>query len=596
MRTIKPATNSGVMQWGEDKFENRLAQEDLCNLRRNVSSGIMATAVNALLLAVVFWSLASKLLILGWLGVIAAISGCGLWRLAKASAGPGIDPAEAHRWTIELSIGLLLMGALWGGSSFIFLAADDANYRLIFMLVFASMIAGATISFSTLHFAALAFIVPATLLMTSCFVLLGDPGSLTAAGFVMLFSLFMLFITITSNRPSRGYFRTHFRLANLIDQYLESGVHGLATADSLEHGRASASSVETKLVGLDSVLRAILYQAPMVVIFADLRGNILYAFGQKSQLLEQCLGLLCGRSMVEVFSAHSDVINAYEQAQHRPEGATHTRFGDFDFEMVARPFKDADGNRIATIIVGMDISEELRSGRMQELFIETVNHQLRTPLTSLLGNLKLLYSWQDQPAPASASAARMLEVALRNAERILTIVEQIDNLQQIDDPIPDAELPVCELPGQAREVFRKLRTKDLPELSIETDVDDAVLLVSRKQIRQVLACLLDNAIQFSNAESEIKMGICSDRSNGKIKFVNVSIVNQAEPIPIEKQGHIFDRFVVGDSSDSRRHYGLGLGLFVARRMIESANGRLWLERSDASGTEFRFSIPTKLES
>jgi signal transduction histidine kinase len=106
-------------------------------------------------------------------------------------------------------------------------------------------------------------------------------------------------------------------------------------------------------------------------------------------------------------------------------------------------------------------------------------------------------------------------------------------------------------------------------------------------VSTVLDNLIDNAGKYSPAGSDILVSV-TDGSSG---FWTISVHNHGPTVPPERRELIFERFYRADSSDSRDVYGHGLGLYIARKLVEAMGGRIWVENGPTDGSRFAFTLP-----
>ena len=223
------------------------------------------------------------------------------------------------------------------------------------------------------------------------------------------------------------------------------------------------------------------------------------------------------------------------------------------------------------------------TGRVQEEFLATVSHELRTPLNAILGWTELL---RMPRGAAPQQVDRGLEVIERNARRQLALVEELltaaepetspDQWQRIElramlrDLLADLE------PGAA--AARVALVADGPACAgaPSASPEPAWVRGDAASLRTALRHLLDNAIKYTPPGGEVRT--CLRQSDEQVLIFVSDTGGGVAPGEVE---HIFDPFKQADSSVARRHGGLGLGLTIARKLIESHGGHVDL-RSDAA--------------
>lgn len=228
--------------------------------------------------------------------------------------------------------------------------------------------------------------------------------------------------------------------------------------------------------------------------------------------------------------------------------------------------------------------EELE--RVKSNFIAIAAHELRTPLGLILGHATFLAdSIKDD------LQKKQLDVIIRSASRLKKIVEDLSNVTNVQSgstrlrrkPIAIQYLiPKVTAPYQesARRKHISLILK-IPEIDLTVEGDE-------EKISTALSNLIDNAIIFTNEYGHVL--ISAEKLPGYIK---ISIMDDGIGIPAKDLPRVFDRFFQVQSHLTRRHGGIGLGLSVAKAMIELHGGQIWVESIEGKGSNFSFLVPTK---
>jgi len=231
-------------------------------------------------------------------------------------------------------------------------------------------------------------------------------------------------------------------------------------------------------------------------------------------------------------------------------------------------------------------AESVRLDAARRDFIAAASHDLRTPLTSLRAML-------------DAIADGVVEEPDEYIQRSLRVIAQLTSLT--DDLVELARLdsgaaPLQRSTGSIGRVVTAAIEGAAPRakekgvrLAGSASPDLAPLLISEEAITRVLQNLLDNAIRHTGEGGEILVGVL-DR-NG---MVEVSIQDNGEGIPPEHLPHVFERFYRGEKSRSRDGMetgGVGLGLAIAKELVEAHGGRIWAESAPSRGTRISFTLP-----
>jgi PAS domain S-box-containing protein len=232
-----------------------------------------------------------------------------------------------------------------------------------------------------------------------------------------------------------------------------------------------------------------------------------------------------------------------------------------------------------------DISERHELERLKGEFIGIVSHELRTPLTSIRGSLGLLESGILAEEPVTSQ--RMLEIALRNCDRLIRLVNDILDLERLSSGQTELPKQVCsvqDLLEEALESVQAIATQ--AAITIQLEVAEAQVYVNRDAIIQTLINLLSNAIKFSPLGSNIWV-----RTEIEEPYLVWAVQDQGRGIPADKLKTIFGRFQQVDVSDAREKGGKGLGLAICQSSIEQHRGRIWVESVLGEGSTFYFTLP-----
>jgi PAS domain S-box-containing protein len=234
-----------------------------------------------------------------------------------------------------------------------------------------------------------------------------------------------------------------------------------------------------------------------------------------------------------------------------------------------------------------DITARKQVDRMKSEFIATVSHELRTPLTSIRGSLGLIRGGATGTLPEKA--ARLIEVAYQNSGRLALIVDDILNMEQIDCDKMSLELSsqlLAALLEQAVDENLGFALSYRVHLTITQPLPKVMARVDANRMLQVLANLISNAAKFSPAEASVEIGMVVAGAN-----VRISITDHGPGIPQSFRDRIFQRFSQADGSDGRKKGGTGLGLTIAKALIERMGGTIDYHTDPGIATTFTVELP-----
>jgi signal transduction histidine kinase len=226
-----------------------------------------------------------------------------------------------------------------------------------------------------------------------------------------------------------------------------------------------------------------------------------------------------------------------------------------------------------------------RSEQLKDEFLAVVGHELRTPLTSIRGSLGLLAGGVLGELPEEA--ANMVAVAVLNTERLGRLVNDILDIERMAAGSLTLELAAVnavELVVQSIQVVQA--TADAAGVALRSDTAGLTVLADADRIVQVLVNLLGNAVKFSPCGGVVTLSVrCCDEG------ALFSVRDNGRGIPADRLEAIFERFRQVDASDAREKGGTGLGLPIARGIVQQHNGRMWAESRAGEGSTFHFTLP-----
>lgn len=241
------------------------------------------------------------------------------------------------------------------------------------------------------------------------------------------------------------------------------------------------------------------------------------------------------------------------------------------------------------------------ANRAKSEFLATMTHELRTPMNGVVGMANVL-----QSTPLDEDQAECVQTILVSGESILGIVDNILDFSMLDGE----ELGLEAVPYSPQEIVQsvadsfaaRIREKGL-SIEIRTDSNLPGQLVSDvRRVRQVLTHLVSNAIKFTETGG-IVLGVrvtdqrCgllpSDPGNpaGSLEYVCFTVTDTGIGVPPEKRAAIFEEFSQADSSASRKHGGIGLGLALCLRLVQLMDGEIGLSSETGKGSTFWFTLP-----
>lgn len=223
---------------------------------------------------------------------------------------------------------------------------------------------------------------------------------------------------------------------------------------------------------------------------------------------------------------------------------------------------------------------------LRNSFISNVSHDLRTPMTTILGFVEGITSGAI-PEEKRDYYLGVIAVEVRRLSRLVTELLDLSRLQSGTRKFNFTSFDICEM---ARLILisneQRIDDKHL-EVGFSADADNILVRGDKDAIHQVLYNLCDNAIKFSREGGRFEISITAA---GKRK-ISVSVFNEGEGIPAADVPFIFDRFYKSDKSRSRDKTGAGLGLYIAKAIMEAHKESLTLESREGESCTFTLTLP-----
>jgi two-component system phosphate regulon sensor histidine kinase PhoR len=238
------------------------------------------------------------------------------------------------------------------------------------------------------------------------------------------------------------------------------------------------------------------------------------------------------------------------------------------------------------VLVLHDVTELRRLERVRRDFIANVSHEFRTPLTAIQGFAETLLAGALDDRENSQ---RFLEIIRDQAKRLSLLTERLLRLSRIEAGKLELEfrpVRVADFIKPCLEAAR-LRARER-RLAFDVDCPPGLPPVrgDRESLQEVVENLLDNALLYTPEGGRVGL-----RARAEDSQVVVTVSDTGMGIPQAEQGRVFERFYRVEQARSKAPAGAGLGLAIARHIVEAHGGRIWVESAVGRGSEFHFSVP-----
>ena len=257
----------------------------------------------------------------------------------------------------------------------------------------------------------------------------------------------------------------------------------------------------------------------------------------------------------------------------------------------AYKFTDIELNKIhffisyvTNVIIQCQLYKKLINlDKLKSEFIANVNHELKTPLMVILGAIKLYDESND------AEREKLYVLLKKNVERMNLLITELLDYSNIETGKMVYKFKRVKLNNYIKKVVNEYKPKFASKkIEFKIHIPDTPIFINAdiKRIQQCISNLLSNAIKFTKENGKVELTVEKSQDN-----VIISVEDNGKGIHKSEYNKIFDRFYQVDGSPTREHSGLGLGLTITKSIIESHNGKIWVESDLGHGSKFTISLP-----
>ena len=369
---------------------------------------------------------------------------------------------------------------------------------------------------------------------------------------------------------------------------------GVGLAAGYSSRRISSDALE--LQATNAVQRALLDSTLDGICFTNPSGRVLLANAPLQRMSVE-FGLPPHGTVTERLLALADRTTEPHRFRERMQQLAHEETASEDeFELsdsgrvfrgstipVARP----DGSLVGRIWTLQEVTADRRLERLRDAFVAAVSHELRTPLTSVSGFLELLGDEEDS---LPLTGRTYLTAARRGTARLQRIVEDLLVVAQIEAGLLELHtepVDLTELAAEAVEVAGPTASEKRIAITLDTN-GPLPLEADATRLRQVLDNLLSNAIKYTPTGGAVVLSTSDSDGQRRIEVSDNGI-----GVPHDELGQLFSRFYRASTATRREIPGTGLGLVIARAIVESHGGTISLESWEGEGTRVTVTLPLR---
>jgi len=253
------------------------------------------------------------------------------------------------------------------------------------------------------------------------------------------------------------------------------------------------------------------------------------------------------------------------------------------------------GEGEGVIIVVEDTTTMKKTEEMRSDFVANVSHELRSPLSAILGFIETL---QGPAKDDTQARERFLKIMVQEANRMARLIDDLLSLSRVEiqeHVVPDDNVNIILILKNIVDILSVKSAKSNMALKLDCDVEDLFIQGDADQITQVFQNLVDNAIKYGKPGTPVEI-TCHEVENSsgkKGRDVIVEVRDFGEGISQEHLPRLTERFYRVDKARSRGLGGTGLGLAIAKHIVQRHRGRINVESKVGFGTIFRVKLPIK---
>lgn len=375
------------------------------------------------------------------------------------------------------------------------------------------------------------------------------------------------------------------------------GTDELAQLDSVFHGMAKERNHAEELIKQSEArVRLILESMPVALLVVDQECTVEAVNICTEQMLGYTSDQLVGNNLNSLFSemASGEQNGAADQIlkkalDHSIELYARRNSGEnLPVELSASQLQMREGPRL--LVTMLDVTERHEIEQLKREFVNMISHDLKTPLTSIVGNLALVAA--DAFGELSERGKHIVSTSEKQAQRLIGLINDLLLLEKMEAggfELHLAKTDLAEVIEQAMDAVDELARAH--SVVVETPKTDLNVHADGMRLVQVLVNLLSNAIKFSPDHGVVKVLV-----NQTHDWTEIRVIDQGRGVPAAHRQDIFEKFKQVHLSDSREKGGTGLGLPICKLIIEKHGGTIGVESEEVKGSAFWLRIPKKIDS
>ena len=326
------------------------------------------------------------------------------------------------------------------------------------------------------------------------------------------------------------------------------------------------------------------------IVIVDAQGTLTFVNPRLEAMLGYAPGELIGRHRNDIVAERArptvdaEVAKRPQGISSRYEALLRTKDGrELPVLVSAAPLFE-EGRYVGALAALTDISARVRLEACQREFIAMASHDLRSPLQSIVGYLDLVLTDEEMDV---ATQREFIQIARNESERLIHLANSVLDLTRLQA----GQVSLTPQPTDVRPLMEQVTGEVWPlaqrkQIALVTEIapDLPAAMVDGEAFNRILTNLMTNAVKFTPEKGTVRVVAA-----GQGDHVLIQVCDNGPGIPAEELPKIFERFYRGSSARDR--LGAGLGLTIARQLVEAQGGHIWAESTPGQGSVFSFTLP-----
>ncbi|MFC2074769.1 ATP-binding protein [Bdellovibrionota bacterium] len=365
-------------------------------------------------------------------------------------------------------------------------------------------------------------------------------------------------------------------------QYIQKPFESLKKVASVVEGALQRGSMLHQLN--EDLMRLVIESIPEALILIDKDRQIKFVNPRAKWLLKAAgveENAINFENIVSVLQ-----VDPWEVAKDHPP-VRECSIATSAYELFVAPLKEDGTDELGYLLILHDLTAQKESERLQTEFVSLVSHEFRTPLSVIKSGIDLILNKkipQEHTEP----------LLLRSKEQIKRLTELINNildLSKLESGMLELAYKDTEIQPLFKEVIEFLRQGGEEQAEIKLEFvkgTPETIEADPNRLQQIIINIVGNALKFTPADRDILV-----RVDGNNEELQVEVSDHGPGIPKDRLGDIFKKFKQADPYLTRTKEGTGLGLPLAKSLVEAHGGTIEVESEEGNGATFRFKIPVK---